>query len=176
MLLALANSAAPGERIQQDLVHAPVKRSKLEPLLQIAKHLVVRGTLLDEVLQQSGVAAAESTPLRREPAIENRAASISQAVEKVSVEQRGEGLQPLRRERLDALLRCPGDLNGIDEAVGQVEPDGVAAGVDPSPTRLVEDAPDLAETPAKLAARIVGDVPQQFAKVARATACGASAR
>ena len=59
-----------------------------------------------------------------------------------------------------------GDLDRIDEAVREVEPDGVAAGVDPPPAGLVDEAPDLAQAPAQLAARIVGHVPQQLAELA----------
>ena len=41
MLLALADTAAPGKRVQKEFVDAPVKRRELEPLLQIAERLVV---------------------------------------------------------------------------------------------------------------------------------------
>ena len=64
------------------------------------------------------------------------------------------------------LLRRPGDLDRIDEAVREVEPDRVRLRIDPPPAGLVDEAPDLAEAPAKLAARIVRDVPQQLAKLA----------
>ena len=53
LLLALANAAAPPERGQQRLVHAPVERSELQPLLEIAKDLVTWG-VADELLQQRG--------------------------------------------------------------------------------------------------------------------------
>ena len=98
-------------------------------LLQVAERLVV-GNAPDEMLQQGGVAAAESPPLRGEPAVEDRAAVDLQALQKVAVEQRGQRSLPLRRERLDARLGRAGDLDRVDEAIRQVEPDGVLAGVD----------------------------------------------
>ena len=164
MLLALANPAVPGERIEQELVDALVERRELQPLLQIAERLVVRSVCY-EALQQRGMRAAQAAPLRREPAGKRRAALDLQALEKVAGEQRGQRSQPLRRDRLD-VLRRPGDLDRIDEAVREVEPDGVRLRLDPLPARLVDEAPDLAEAPAQLAARIVGNVPQQLAKLA----------
>ena len=99
--------------------------------------------------------AAEPPPLRGQPAVESRVAVDLQALEEVAVEQCGQRPQALRSERLDALLRSPGRPRRIDEAVREIEPDGVAAGLDPPPAGLVDDAPDLAEAPAQLAARIV---------------------
>ena len=165
MLLALANAAAPRQRVQQRLVNTRVERSKLEPRLEIAEDLVVRNAC-GQVLQQRDVAAAKTAPLSDEPAVEDRVAVDLQPFEKVAGEQRGQRSQPLRSERLDALLGRAGDLDRIDEAVRQVEPDGVGGGVHPLPAGLVDDAPDLAETPAQLAARIVRDIPQQLAKLA----------
>ena len=165
MLFTLPNSAAPRERVQKHLVDALVERGKLEPLLQISKRLVV-GNAGDEVLQQGRVAGAESTPLSDQPIAESRAAIDLQAVEKISVEQCRQRAQPLRSKRLDTLMRRPGDLEHIDGAIGQVELDGVAARIDSSPAGLVDDAPDLAEAPAKLAPRVVRDVPQQLAQLA----------
>jgi hypothetical protein len=102
------------------------------------------------------VAAAKSAALRREPTVETRVAIDLQAVEKLTIEQRGQGSQPLGGKRLDALLGGASDLDRIDEAVRQVELDGIPAGFEPAPARLVEDAPDLAQAPSQLAARIVG--------------------
>ena len=42
MLLALLETAAPGERLQQDFVHPLIEWSKFEPLIEIAERLVVR--------------------------------------------------------------------------------------------------------------------------------------
>ena len=103
MLLSFANPAASSERVQKELVDALVERRKLEPLLQICERFIA-GYRLDEMLQQGGVAAAKSAPLRREPAVEARVAVDLQAVEKVAVEQRGQRSQPLGSKRLDALL------------------------------------------------------------------------
>src|SRR6185436_11406425 len=144
---------------------ALVEGRKLEPLLQICER-VIAGYRFDEVLQQGCMAAAKSAPLRGEPTVEAWVAVDLQAVEKLTIEQSGQRAQPLWVERLDALLGGSGDLDGIDEAIRQVELDGIPAGLDPAPAGLVDDAPELAEAPAQLPARIVGDVPQQLAKLA----------
>ena len=164
VLLSLPDSAAPGERVQESLVHAHVERRQLEPLLQMFEHLVAgRGRC--EALQQDGVATAKAAPLRREPGVEARIAIELQAVEKFAAEQGRQRSQPIGRQRRESVLAGAGDLDRVDEAIRQVELDGVSAGVDPPPAGLVDDAPDLAEAPAKLAARIVRDVPQQFAEL-----------
>ena len=165
MLLALTDAPASGERAQQRFVDAPVERGKLQPRLQMRKDLVV-GDLSDEMLQHRGVTAAQAAALRHEPAVEHRAAIDLESFEKVADKQRGQGSQPLGGQRLDALLDRLVDLDRIDDAVREVEPDGVGLGLDPAAAGLIDDAPDLAEAPAQLAARIVGNVPQQFAKLA----------
>ena len=71
--------------------------------------------------------------------------------------------QPLRIELIDALPSRAGDLDDINEAVGEVELDRIPAGLDPSPAGLVKNAPDLAEAPAEFSPWIVRDVPQEFA-------------
>ena len=165
VLLAFADRAAPRERGQQDLVDAPIERGELEPPLDVSERLVI-GNALDEMLQQGGVTAAESPPLSGEPAVEERAAVDFQALQKVAAEERGQRSLPFRAELLDALLGRAGDLDRIDEAIRQVEPDRVVAGVDAPAATPVDDAPDLAEAPAELPARVVGNVPQQFAELA----------
>ncbi len=80
MLLSFANSAAPGERSQQELVDMLIERRKLEPLLQIPERFRLRNAL-DEMLQQRGLTAAESSPLSGEPAVEDRAAVDFQALQ-----------------------------------------------------------------------------------------------
>src|SRR4051812_36807037 len=164
MLLAFSNAAVPGERVQQKFVDTLVKRSQRQPLLEIFKAFVI-GNGSDELLEQRSVAQAEPTPLHRDPAAEGRASVDLQAFEKVSGEQRGEGSQPVRSDRLNVLGRL-GNLNRIDDAVRQIKSDSVGLGLDPSPTGLIYEGPDLAEAPAKFSPRIIGDVPQQFAKLA----------
>lgn len=104
MLLALANSTVPGQRVQQGPVNPPVEWSEPEPLFQMVKNLVIRRAA-DEVLQQGGVAAAKTTALRDEPSIESRIALDLHPFEKISGEQRGQRLQPLRSERRDVVAR-----------------------------------------------------------------------
>src|SRR3546814_9214539 len=110
MLLALSNSPVPSQRVQKRLVNTLVERSKLEPILEMAKHLFIRSAS-DEVLQQRDMAAAKTTALCEEPGVENRTAVYLQPFEKIPGEQSGQRLQSRRRERLDALLGCAGDLD-----------------------------------------------------------------
>ena len=98
-------------------------------------------TLRDEMLQHRSVAAAEPAALRDEPAVEARIAVDLQSFEQLAVEQRGQRAQPLGRQRRDALAGGTADLDRIDEAVREIEPDGVGLGIDAPPARLVEDAP-----------------------------------
>ncbi len=165
MLLAVTDAAAPGERIEKRLVDAPVERRQLQPRLQMRKDLVA-GQAANEMLQDRRVAAAEATPLRQEPALEHRAAGNLQPVDEVAGEQPGQRSQPLHGKRPEPFLGRARHLDGIDEAVREVEPDGVGTRIHPATAGLIDDAPELAEAPAELAARIVGHVPQQLAKPA----------
>ena len=124
------------------------------------------GSALDEMLEQGGVAAAESPALGGEPAVEDRAAADLQALEELAAEQRGQRPLPVRWELLDAFAGRAGHLDRVDETVREVEPHGVAAGLDALLAALVDQAPDLAETPAELAARVVRHVPEELAQLA----------
>ena len=67
-------------------------------------------------------------------------------------------------------LRCPG-APGRSRSHRRSSPPDRAVWCPPgvstrAPIRLVDQRPDLAEAPAKLAARIVGDIPQQLAELA----------
>ena len=165
MLLALAKTALPGERIQKEPMDAQVERAPAPATSPGVQDLVVRNAA-DEALQQRGVAAAKPAALRREPAVEGGAAVDLQAVEEIPGEQGGERSQPLRRERLGSSWAARATSIASTRAVRQIEPDGVRLGVDPAPPGLVDKAPDLAQAPTKLAARVVGRVPEQVAELA----------
>jgi hypothetical protein len=109
------------------------------------------------------VTPAESPALGGEPPLEDRAASDVEALEEVAAEQGRQRSLPARRERLDALAGRPGDFERVDEAVHQVEPDGVSAGLDAPAAALVDETPDLAQAPPELSARIVRNVPEKLA-------------
>jgi hypothetical protein len=164
VLLALAYPAALAERVQKDFVRALVEWSKLEPLLQVAEYFL-SSSAGSQMLQQCRVAAAKATALGDDPAVELRTAVNLETIEKITGEEHAQAPQPFRREGLDALLCHPRDLDSIDEAICEIELDGVALGLDPSPPGLVEDAPDLAQAPPKLSARIVRHVPEQLAEM-----------
>ncbi|HEX6010936.1 MAG TPA: hypothetical protein VFY87_03850 [Geminicoccaceae bacterium] len=164
MLLPFPDPAAPGERVQKESMGARLERGQLQPLLQEPRNLVVRN-LSDELLEQRGVKIAEPPPLGGKPSVEGRVPGDLQAVEEVTDEQGSQSPQPLRGEHPD-LSDHAGDLDRVDEAVREVEPDGFRPGVDPSPPGLVEKAAELTEAPAELAPRVVGDVPEQVAELA----------
>ena len=165
VLFAFAKLAAPGEGVQEQFVDALVEWRELQPLLQIPQHIIA-GCLPRQALQHGSVTAAKAAALSRQPAVEARVAVDLQAVQKLAREQRGQRAQALRRQRLDARLGRVRHLDRVDEAAGQVQPHGIPAGLDPAPAGLIDDAPQLAQAPAQLAARIVGDVPQQLAELA----------
>src|SRR6202171_6218325 len=118
------------------------------------------------MLEQCGVATAESAALSDQPAVEGRIAINLEAIEKISGKKCSKRSQPLRGDCLNAHLSSPADFGGIDEAVSQVEPDGVGLCIDPALARPVKNAPGLAKAPAQFPPRIVRDIPQQFAKPA----------
>ena len=112
------------------------------------------------------MAAAESPALGREPPVEHRAAAHFETFQELAAEQRGQRAWPIRREPLDALVGRASDLDRVDEAVRQVEPDGVAARLDAPAAALVDEDPDLAEAPPELPARVVRNVPEELAQLA----------
>jgi ubiquinone/menaquinone biosynthesis C-methylase UbiE len=144
-------------------VRAQIEWRERRPFLQMAERLVL-GNAGCEAFEQGDVQAPEPAPLRHEPGLESRAAVDLQAIEKIAGVERLEGLQLRRRHGLEVLFG-PGDLDRIDGAVRKIDPDAVALRLDPAPGRLVDQAPDLAEAPAQLAARVVRHVPKQLAKL-----------
>jgi hypothetical protein len=122
MLLAFPDLAASGERAQQELVDARIEGRQLEPLLEVRERLVV-GQPLDEMLEQGGVAAAESPALGGEPAVEDRAAADLEALEELAAELRGQRTLPVWRKLLDFAGRAGHRSRRRDS---QSEPHGVA--------------------------------------------------
>jgi len=116
------------------------------------------------VLKNGDLARAGSTALGDQPRIELRASLDLQLIQKVADEQRRQSPQPHRRQPIDPLMRRACDLHHVNEAVGKVEPDRISVRFEPSATAVAEEAPDLAEAPAKLGARVIGDVPQKLAE------------
>src|SRR2546428_7836134 len=121
MLLAFSDLAVPGERAEQELVDARIEGRELEPLLEVRERLVVGGAL-DEVLQQGGVAAAESPALGREPPVEHRTAAHFETFQKLAAEQRGQRAWPIRREPPDAPARPASDLHPVRRGSPPGEP------------------------------------------------------
>ena len=124
------------------------------------------GSAPREMLEEGDLAPAEAPPLGGEPAVEGGTAFDFQSFQEVAVEKRGQRLLAFRRERVDSRFGRAGDLERVDEAIREVEPDGVVAGFDAAAARSVNEPPDLAQAPAQLPARIVRHVPQQLAKLA----------
>jgi len=165
VLLPLANAAVPGKRSEKRLVDARVEWRELAPLVQVPEGLVA-GSALRELLQQRRVASTEVPALGREPPAEHGAAVDLEALKEIPLEQQLEASLRLWAQRRDAFFDGTCDLDRVNEAIGEVEPDRVPAAHDALPPLGVDKGPDLAEAPAQLAARIVRHIPQQLAKVA----------
>jgi ubiquinone/menaquinone biosynthesis C-methylase UbiE len=147
-------------------VRTLVERGEPKPLLQMTQGLFGLGRESGhKVLEDGDVASAKAPPLGHHPAVEVWAAIDFKPIEEVADEQHRKRAQPLKIELLDTHLHRLADIDDIDEAVAEVEPDGVKRRLDPSTIGLVEDRPGLAEAPPKLPARIVGDVPEKLAQV-----------
>ncbi len=112
------------------------------------------------------MAGAKPAALSREPTVERGVSVDLQAGEKFPIEQRRQPPQPFRRQRIDALLGPPGNLKRVDEAIRQIESDGISLRLNPLPASIVDHAPELAEAPAQFPAWIVRNVPQKLAKLA----------
>ena len=101
--------------------HADRTAQARSHLSRYPKRFVV-GNAPDEMLQQGGVAAAESPPLGGEPAVEDRAAVDLQALEEVAVEQPGQRPLPLRARA----SRCPPRSRGRPRSHRRSNPPGRA--------------------------------------------------
>jgi hypothetical protein len=145
-------------------VRPPVEGRKLQPLLEVAERLV--GSAPRKMLEEGDLDPAQAPPLGGQPAVEGGTAIDFQSFQEVAVEKRGQRLLAFRSERVDSRFGRAGDLEGVDEAIREIEADGVVAGFDATVARSVNEPPDLAQAPAQLPARIVRHVPQQLAKLA----------
>src|SRR4051812_38179729 len=134
-----------------------VEWSQHQPPFQISKNISARGAV-DQLLEQGRVIPPEPPPLGGDPVVESRAAIDLQPIEKVPGEQCLERPQPVGRSSAKALNRIS-NLDNVDEAACQIQGDAVGRGIDPSPVRFIDKAPDLAETPTKLAPRIIRHLP-----------------
>ena len=152
---------------EQRLVDAPVERRELQPLLQMRKDLVA-----GRLPTRCSSSAAWQPRKRRRCAMSQPSKtglrSISSPSRRSPANSAGQRSQPLRRQA----SRCPSWVARVDlDAHRRSSPRGRAGWcrrprLDPAPAGLIDDAPELAEAPAELAARIVGHVPQQLAELA----------
>ena len=165
MLLALLETAVPGQRLQQDFVYPLIERSKFQPLIEIAERLLVRRGL-DELFQKSSAAGAQAPTLCNQPIVEERAAIDIDVFQNLAAKKRNEFAQPFDREICKSVLRRLRDLGNVDNAIRNIETDRIAGGHNPLPARLIDNGSDPAQTPAKFSARIVGDIPKQFTQLA----------
>ena len=140
-----------------------IERRELEPRVEVHERLVLR-TAHDELLEHCSATAAKPTTLCGQPGGKHGAAVNRQTFEKVPLERCRERRESLRRQRLDPGLNGVEDVERVDPTLRQIQLNGVRTR-EHSPARtVVEQATDLAEAPTQFAARIVGDVPQQFAE------------
>ena len=142
MFLACAELAALGQRVEQRHVRARVERRQLEPSFPDAEApRPIAGRRADELFEHADVAGlkrrrcaisqllncglrSSSSPSRKSPA-NSSASACSRSRSSVSNPCCGRGR----------------DLDGVDEAIVEVERDRVAGGLDPPAAGFVENAP-----------------------------------
>ena len=138
-----------------------IERRELEPRVEVHERLVV-GAAHDELLEHRSATAAKPTTLCGQPGGKHGAAVNRQTFEKFPLERCRERPESLRRQRLDPGLGGPQDVEHVDQTLRQIQLNGVPMRVHSPAGTVVEQATDLAQAPTQFAARIVGDVPQQF--------------
>ena len=134
------------------------------PLVQITERFLVRYAL-GELLEKGGVASAKAAPLRDQPAVEERARAQFEALKEFAFKERLKAPLTVECERLDPPLRRANDFERVDETIREIELDRILSRENTHARRVVEQAPDFAQAPAKLPARVGGRVPEQLAEL-----------
>jgi hypothetical protein len=163
MLLAFPNALLAGQHPQKPRMNPLVEGAQRRPSFEIKTGLGI-AKVIGQMLQHLALDASEPAALRDEPGIEGGAAVQFETVQKLARESIGHSAQGRQGLQRDALRGDPVELQGIDMAARQVEAHRVALG--PDPAGFAHEAPDLAQGPAQLAARVVRHVPQQLAEMA----------
>ena len=161
MGFGFANLASSRERLEEALVRPLIERRELEPRVEVHERLVIRAAH-DELLEHRSATAAKPTTLCSQPGGKYGAAVNRQTFEKFPLERCRERPEWLRRQRLDPGLGGPQDVERVDQTLRQIQLNGVPMRVHSAAGTVVEQATNLAQAPTQFAARIVGDVPQQF--------------
>jgi hypothetical protein len=143
MLLAFAHPPSPRERSEQRSVGTLIKRRELKPFVQIFERIIVRDGF-GKAFEQRYLTCSKSPPLCGEPAIERRAPGDSRAFQEIAVEQHRQRAQPVRCERVDALVGGTDNLESVDRAIRQVELNGVSLRRYTFAAGIVNNASDLA--------------------------------
>ena len=91
------------------------------------------------MFQKRGAAGAQAASLRNQPIVEGGTAIDIDVFQNLAAEKRDELAQPFDRELCKAVLRRLRDLGNVDDAIRNIEPDRVAAVIDPLPARLVDN-------------------------------------
>jgi hypothetical protein len=165
VLLGVPHAPATEQHVDHCRVRVEIERGEHEPLVQTPKSLLARAwQLRHQLAEKREVHLAVALSLRGQPAGELRVSVDLDALEQVAAEEIA-GLRKTlgrcpRRPSLDHAL----DFDGVDEGIREIEGDRPVSGRLNTPAiGIVQQRPELAETPSKLAARIVRDVPQQGA-------------
>ena len=166
MLLAFTPLPAQSQRVQLQFMGLRIERHERKPLVQAGKPFLRPLGQKNGLMRQHGrVTGPQPPPLCGQPAVKERAAANLQPFQKVAREHGRKRAQTLRAGLAYTRLHGGPDVDDVHTAVGQVQAHGVLHGLDPAAPGLVQQAPRLAQAPAKFAARIVRNVPQQFAQV-----------
>ena len=122
MLLALANAAAPGERVQQGLVDAPVERRQLRATSPDSRRPRRPGALPTRCSSRAAWQPRKRRRCAVSQPLKTRAAVDLQPVEEVADEQRGQRFAAAPRQA----SRCPPGSRGRSRSHRRSSPPGRA--------------------------------------------------
>src|SRR5690606_30061313 len=101
----LAQASAMPERLQDQFMHPPVERRKLQPFIQAGVAFLRSGLQTGNKMFQDGcMAGAQAPSLCIHPTVEERAALDLQPLKKIADKQCRQLTQPLSTECIDTLL------------------------------------------------------------------------
>lgn len=119
---------------------------------------------LHERFEGGDAQRARRLPLGDAPLVEPVAPGQVEAFEELAAERRRHALESLGRGRRGAAGQRGARLEQVDTGAARVEGHVLAVGDEPLALRVVDERPELGETPAQGGAGIVGPLPEQLAQ------------
>jgi hypothetical protein len=124
MLFSVTNATATHQPAKQLFMRTNFERRDLEQLLEVSEKFVLRSAF-DEPFEQGHSPVLETTPLRKQPAGETRAALYLQSFEEIAAEQREQSPRLRRRQAAETFPGGALYFQRIDEIVGEAEPNAI---------------------------------------------------